>query len=66
MHVSAARLATVWKSTFLLTIALTLTACGGGDNDGQNVPAGDADTDQNRKELTIGITQYPSTMHPKI
>jgi peptide/nickel transport system substrate-binding protein len=66
MHVSATRLATVWKSTFLLTIALTLTACGGGDNDGQNVPAGDADTDQNRKELTIGITQYPSTMHPNI
>jgi peptide/nickel transport system substrate-binding protein len=66
MHVSAARLATVWRTTRLLTIALALTACGGGDDNAQKARAGDADADQNLKDLTIGITQYPSTMHPNI
>ena len=66
MHVSAVRLATVWRTTRLLTIALALTACGGGDDNAQKAPAGDADAGQNLKDLTIGITQYPSTMHPNI
>ena len=66
MNFSAVPSTTVWRTTLLLAAALALGACGGGDNNAQNDPADNAKADQDLKNLTIGFTQYPSTMHPNI
>ncbi len=66
MSLSGARLAIVRRTILLLATALALTACGSGDNNAPIAPGGDTDADQSLRQLTIGITQYPSTMHPNI
>jgi peptide/nickel transport system substrate-binding protein len=44
--------------------ALTLAACGQGDNDITPSASKGGDADSTDKELVIGFTQYPSTMNP--
>jgi peptide/nickel transport system substrate-binding protein len=48
-----------------LIVALAVTACGGGDDGGESATTG-ARSAGDQKTLTIGFTQYPSTMHPNI
>jgi peptide/nickel transport system substrate-binding protein len=43
-----------------------LGACGDGNSGSNNAPGATAGTDHNLRDLTIGFTQYPSTMHPNI
>jgi len=63
MLYSAMRSSTFWRTRLLYIVALALTACGGGNDEAGEVSGG---ADENLKNLTIGLTQYPSTMHPNI
>jgi peptide/nickel transport system substrate-binding protein len=65
MLYSAMRSSTFWRTTLIYFATLALSACGGG-NDEAGAVSGAADADENLKNLTIGLTQYPSTMHPNI
>ena len=66
MIISAAQSATVFRTTPVLLLALTLMACGGGDNAAQGGAGNGAGASTDLKVLNIGFTQYPSTMHPNI
>ena len=61
MHIGEYKLAALG---ILATAALV--ACGGGNGGAEQESAGSRTSGGNPKELTIGITQYPSTMHPNI
>jgi peptide/nickel transport system substrate-binding protein len=63
MTLSIARPRTAQWTLVACVSALLLSACGDGGSSGS--APGNGGTD-NARELTIGITQYPSTMHPNI
>jgi peptide/nickel transport system substrate-binding protein len=61
MHIGEYKLAALG-----ILAAAALVACGGGNGGAEQGAAGSRTPGGNPKELTIGFTQYPSTMHPNI
>lgn len=66
MTFSTSRPTGLWEYVLTILVAATLTACGGGDEPAQSGSANGEAGKGPAKELKIGFTQYPSTMHPNI
>lgn len=66
MAFESARSMRTMTTGFVWVAALTLTACGGGGAGSAPSVTNGGDTDGATRELAIGFTQYPSTMHPNI
>jgi peptide/nickel transport system substrate-binding protein len=65
MIFEAARSARARATGLAWLAALTMAACGQGDSTPSSAPNG-GDANGADRELVIGFTQYPSTMHPNI